>query len=134
MLALVLCNSILVLLDALAISSLRSLLLDFLIGARNQKSARKIYAQQSLKDRILMSFIKTFLKNHMSAFKVYNCIYLVELATLIPQYAILLIANMQYGIQSLCLVFSLIGIKGLLNIFMRIQVDSLMRSKYRNGK
>ena len=130
----VLCDILLVLLDIVAIFSLRDFLLDFLIGARNRKSARAIYAQQLLKDRILLCFIKTFIKKHILAFKVYNWIYLTELATLIPQYVILITANILYGIQSKYLIFSLIGIKGLLCLIIRFQVDSLMRSRYRNGK
>ena len=125
---------ILALLDAVAISSLRRFLNDFLIGARNRKSARKICSQQSLKDRVFLSFIKSFLKSHRLAFNVYHWIYLVELVSLVPQYAILLAVYMLYGMQNNVLIFSLIAIKGLLCLIIRFQVDSLMRSRYRNGK
>ena len=125
---------ILALLDAVAISSLRSFLNDFLIGARNRKSARKICSQQSLKDRVFLGFIKSFLKSHRLAFDVYHWIYLVESVLLVPQYAILLAVYMLYGTQNNVLIFSLIAIKGLLCLIIRFQVDSLMRSRYRNGK
>ncbi len=125
---------LLALLDAIAISSLRSILNDFLIGARNRKSARKIYSQQSLQDRVLLGFIKSFLKSHILAFDVYHRVYLVEILSLVPQYVFLLAFYMLYGIQNKFLLFSLIAIKGLLNLILRFQVDSLMRSKYRNGK
>ena len=105
---------ILALLDAVAISSLRRFLNDFLIGARNRKSARKICSQQSLKDRVFLGFIKSFLKSHRLAFDVYHWIYLVESVLLVPQYAILLAVYMLYGMQNNVLIFSLIAIKGLL--------------------
>ena len=125
---------ILALLDAIAISSLRRFLNDFLIGARNRKSARKICSQQSLKDRVFLGFIKSFLKSHRLAFNVYHWIYLVELVSLVPQYVILLAVYMLYGMQNNVLILSLIAIKGLLCLIIRFQVDSLMRSRYRNGK
>lgn len=125
---------ILALLDAVAISSLRRFLNDFLIGARNRKSARKICSQQSLKDRVFLGFIKSFLKSHRLAFNVYHWIYLVELVSLVPQYVILLAVYMLYGMQNNVLILSLIAIKGLLCLIIRFQVDSLMRSRYRNGK
>lgn len=125
---------LLALLDTIAISSLRRFLYDFLIGAGNRKTARDIYSQQSLKDRVFLGFIKSFLKSHRLAFDVYHWIYLVESVSLVPQYAILLAVYMLYGIQNNVLIFSLIAIKGLLCLIIRFQVDSLMRSRYRNGK
>lgn len=125
---------LLVLLDTIAISSLRRFLYDFLIGAGNRKTARKIYRQRSLKDRVFLGFIKSFLKSHRSVFDVYHWIYLVELVSLVPQYAILLAVYVLYGVQNNILIFSLIAVKGLLCLMVRFQVDSLMRSRYRNGK
>ena len=125
---------LLVLLDTIVISSLRRFLYDFLIGAGNRKTARKIYRQRSLKDRVFLGFIKSFLKSHRSVFDVYHWIYLVELVSLVPQYAILLAVYVLYGVQNNILIFSLIAVKGLLCLMVRFQVDSLMRSRYRNGK
>lgn len=132
--AVVLYVVLLVLLDTTAISSLRRFLYDFLIGAGNRKTARKIYRQRSLKDRVFLGFIKSFLKSHRSVFDVYHWIYLVELVSLVPQYAILLAVYVLYGVQNNILIFSLIAVKGLLCLVIRFQVDSLMRSRYRNGK
>ena len=132
--AVVLYVVLLVLLDTIAISSLRRFLYDFLIGAGNRKTARKIYRQRSLKDRVFPGFIKSFLKSHRSVFDVYHWIYLVELVSLVPQYAILLAVYVLYGVQNNILIFSLIAVKGLLCLVIRFQVDSLMRSRYRNGK
>ena len=132
--AVVLYVVLLVLLDTIAISSLRRFLYDFLIGAGNRKTARKIYRQRSLKDRVFLGFIKSFLKSHRSVFDVYHWIYLMELISLVPQYAILLAVYVLYGVQNNILIFSLIGVKGLLCLVIRFQVDSLMRSRYRNGK
>ena len=125
---------LLALLDTIAISSLRRFLYDFLIGAGNRKTAGKIYRQRSLKDRVFLGFIKSFLKSHRSVFDVYHWIYLVELVSLVPQYAILLAVYVLYGVQNNILIFSLIAVKGLLCLMVRFQVDSLMRSRYRNGK
>lgn len=132
--AVVLYIVLLVLLDTIAISSLRRFLYDFLIGAGNRKTARKIYRQRSLKDRVFLGFIKSFLKSHRSVFDVYHWIYLVELVSLVPQYATLLAVYVLYGVQNNILIFSLIAVKGLLCLMVRFQVDSLMRSRYRNGK
>lgn len=132
--AVVLYVVLLVLLDTIAISSLRRFLYDFLIGAGNRKTARKIYRQRSLKDRVFLGFIKSFLKSHRSVFDVYHWIYLMELVSLVPQYAILLAVYVLYGVQNNILIFPLIAVKGLLCLVIRFQVDSLMRSRYRNGK
>lgn len=132
--AVVLYVVLLVLLDTIAISSLRRFLYDFLIGAGNRKTAGKIYRQRSLKDRVFLGFIKSFLKSHRSVFDVYHWIYLVELVSLVLQYAILLAVYVLYGVQNNILIFSLIAVKGLLCLVIRFQVDSLMRSRYRNGK
>lgn len=132
--AVVLYVVLLVLLDTIAIRSLRRFLYDFLIGAGNRKTARKIYRQRSLKDRVFLGFIKSFLKSHRSVFDVYHWIYLVELVSLVPQYATLLAVYVLYGVQNNILFFSLIAVKGLLCLMVRFQVDSLMRSRYRNGK
>lgn len=112
--AVVLYVVLLVLLDTIAISSLRRFLYDFLIGAGNRKTARKIYRQRSLKDRVFLGFIKSFLKSHRSVFDVYHWIYLVELVSLVPQYATLLAVYVLYGVQNNILIFSLIAVKGLL--------------------
>ena len=132
--AVVLYVVLLVLLDTIAISSLRRFLYDFLIGAGNRKTAGKIYRQRSLKDRVFLGFIKSFLKSHRSVFDVYHWIYLMELVSLVPQYATLLAVYVLYGVQNNILIFSLIAVKGLLCLVIRFQVDSLMRSRYRNGK
>ena len=125
---------ILTFLDFIAISSLRRLLNDFLIGARNRKVARNVFSQQSLKDRVLMGYIRAFLKEHTLAFDVYHWMYLWEILTLVPQYIAVLAVYICCRIQNNVLLFSLIAVKGFLCLLLRSQVDSLMRSKYRNGK
>jgi len=65
---------------------------------------------------------------------VYHWIYLMELVSLVPQYAILLAVYMLNVVQNNILIFSVIAVKGLLCLIIRFQVDSLMRSRYRNGK
>ena len=47
-----------VLFDVLIVSDARRLLLDFLIGQRNRKNARKIHSEQSFKNKIHMGYIQ----------------------------------------------------------------------------
>ena len=58
-----------ILMDSVVITDLRRLLLDFLIGARNRKSIRKIHKQQPLKERVTLSYIKSYLKQYQSVFQ-----------------------------------------------------------------
>lgn len=82
---------LLFLIDLLVINFARKLLFDFLIGKKN--NALKIHQQQKCKYRITMSYIKLYIKQNLYQFKVFHCIYLFELFTLIPQYIILLVSN-----------------------------------------
>ena len=73
-------------LDVIIICDARRLLLDFLIGQRNRKNARRIHAEQTFKNRVNMGYIQPMLSKYQSAFKKYHVLYLVVLYSLIPQY------------------------------------------------
>ena len=45
---------LMIMMDKVVISDARRLLLDFLIGERNRKNAKKIHAEQSFSDRVKM--------------------------------------------------------------------------------
>ena len=128
---------LLALLDAIAVSDLRDILNDFLIGARNRKSARKIYREQPPRERVFLGYIRGYLKRHTAAFQVFRGIYLTELLSLIPQYAILFAVFLFRGPQDRFLVIymlAVIAVKAGLNLFLRLQVDGSRRSRYREGK
>lgn len=127
----VLCDILLVLMDCITVFSLRDFLIDFLIGVRNRKNAKKIHAQQTLKRRITLSYIKPLLKRHITAFTVHHLIYMIVITTLIPQYMIVFVCNFIYGIDSRYIIYFVVGIKGLVNLIVRLQCDSNRISMYR---
>ena len=119
------------LIDWMVISDLRRLLLDFLIGRRNLKSAKQIHAEQSFIQRVSMGYIKGMLKNYVRDFVAYRILYLIILYTLIPQYVALIVCNICLGYKSFYVLGVFATIKLLIDIFLRFQVDSLRMSKYR---
>ena len=125
---------LLVLSDVSVIRFYRVFLIDFLIGAHNRKNAKKILNEQSFINQLTLAFIVNHLKHYEKAFRVYNRIYLFELITLIPQYAIVIILIVNLGIRSQYALFVIIGLKWVMFFIIRFQQDSLLRSKYRNGK
>jgi hypothetical protein len=122
-----------VLLDSILIEDLRRLLKDFLIGARNRKKARVIYDQHSLKERIFLGFIKLYIENYKLAFNCFHWLYMIEIIIIIPQYS-MLIALYVTGHDYYCVLFILLFVKALLCISIRLQTDSLRRSRFRQGK
>ena len=123
-------NFILVLSDLIVFSSWRRFLQDFLIGNKSRKSARKIYAQQPVKGKILLDYIEPLLEFNQDIFKVYYHIYVCMVVTVIPQYIISLVlllffkgfAGYFLGIMSF--------FKIVLFLVVRVQCDALRRSKY----
>ncbi len=114
--------------DDIAIDLLRGILLDFLIGVRNRKIAKEIYRQQSIRDKILLSFIKQYLKEYISAFEFYHIVYMAELISLVPQYVVIIVFD------SVKVIIALVIIKSILFILLRFQLDSFLKSKYCKGK
>ena len=82
----VLAYFLMIMLDIIVISDARRLLLDFLIGERNRKNAKRIHAEQSFSDRVKMGYILPMLKKYTGAFRKYHILYLIILYSLIPQY------------------------------------------------
>lgn len=121
---------LLILLDCLAVSALRRLLLDFLIGQRNRKNAIKIHSEQSLKDRITLSYVKLFLKQYVSQFRFHHRVYLILIISLLPQYAIVFTFNWLLKFNSRFLVYIFCGIKIFIIFAIRLQTDSLRTSIY----
>ena len=78
--------SVIVLFDVIIVSDARCLLLDFLIGQRNRKNAKKIHLEQSFKNRIHMGYIQPMLSKNKESFKKYHVLYLAVIYSLIPQY------------------------------------------------
>ena len=120
----------LLLLDGVVISDARRLLMDFLIGQRNRKNARKIHAQQTLRDRITLRYIKTMLKKYRSAFEKFYLLYMVLLVTLLPQYAAAIASCVVLGDSARYVLYGFLIVKALLAVFYRLQFDSLHISVY----
>lgn len=120
-----------VILDYITISSLRSFLIDFLIGRRNRKSAHTIHSQQPLKERITLSYIKPFLKHYIAEFKFHHRIYMVVIYTIIPQYFSLLLCGFIWGIKSIYLLGCFASLKFIICLVIRLQTDSNRISIYR---
>ena len=118
---------LLVLLDCITITSFRRLLVGILIDARNRKSADRINKEQTSLSKITLSYIPDYLKRNIKYFKKFHFLYLVDLYSLVPQYFILGIFTAFWPIQSKYLYCFFIGIKILMNIIIRFQVDSLWR-------
>ena len=70
---------LMIMLDIIVISDARRLLLDFLIGERNRKNAKRIHAEQSFSDRVKMGYILPMLKKYTRTFRKYHILYLVIL-------------------------------------------------------
>ena len=95
---------VIVLFDVRIVSDARRLLLDFLIGQRNRKNAKKIHSEQSFKDKIHMGYILPMLAKNKESFKKYHVLYLAVIYSLIPQYIALWLFNYLVPSLSLCLV------------------------------
>lgn len=125
---------LLILLDCYAISELRRFLLDFLIGQKNRKSALKIHSEQSVMDKLTLSYIPSYLKQYVSQYRFHHCVYLVLIVSLLPQYVIVIILNVLLAYNSRIVLYVFCGIKLLINISIRLQVDSLRQSIYGKRK
>ena len=125
---LLVCSVILiVLLDCVTITSFRRLLVGILIDARNRKSANRIYKEQTYLSKFTLSYIPDHLKKNNQYFKKFHFLYLVDLYFLVPQYFVLGIFFAFWPIQSRYLYCVFVGIKILMNIIIRFQVDAEWR-------
>lgn len=124
-------DCIMLILDFVAVSGLRKILLDFLRVKRSRHNADQIYATQSLFDKIKLSFIKAHLKKYIKEFSVFHGLYVVVLSTLVPQYIILILCNVLMGMKSLYVLCSFAIVKLVICIWVRMNVDSNRVSIYR---
>ena len=104
--------------------------MDFLVGARNRKSARRIHREQKWVDRVGMGYIKPYLKCWHRDFAFFRGVYLTDLFTLIPQYSVILCVLLRAEDRFNMLMYVLIAVKALLCLILRLQQDSLRRTKY----
>ncbi len=127
----ILLDLMLILTDGIALIDLRDLLKDFLIGARNKKSAQRIHSEQKWVDRVGMGYIKPYLKRWHREYAFFRWIYLTDLFTLLPQYAALLTVQLLTEEKNNTLIYVLLSVKFLLCLFLRLQQDSTRRTKFR---
>lgn len=121
---------VLFLLDFLVIISMRDLLFDFMIGESNRKKTKKSLCQQGVKEKLFLNYIAKNLKSNIKDFKFYHTIYIAIIITLIPQDILLLLCSMFFQNQAKILFLLFITVKASICIINRLQVDSLLRSKY----
>ena len=118
-------------LDLVTIIGLRRFLLDFLRVKKNRNNVNTIYANQSLYNKITLSFIKEHLKNYIKAYKVFHKLYLGVIYTIIPQYMILVVCNILMGLHSVYVLGFFAIVKIVICFIIRINVDSNRISIYR---
>ena len=118
-------------LDSVTICELRKFLLDFLRVKKSRKNANKLYASQSLLDRITLSFIKVELKKYIAEFTIFHKIYMVVLYTLFPQYVILIGSNLLIGMKSMYVLCLFAAAKLIIGFLVWINIDSNRVSIYR---
>ena len=79
-----------VFLDIANIGILRDLVYSFLLSKRNSKGAKKIHRIQSGRHKLTLSYIKHY-TIYPKAFKRFYLLYLSYMASIIPQYAFIVI-------------------------------------------
>ena len=125
---------LMIMLDKVVISDARRLLLDFLIGERNRKNAKKIHAEQSFSDRVKMGYILPMLKKYTGTFRKYHILYLVILYSLIPQYITIVLFHILVP-SVIWYVFGVfLAIKLLLTIFYTLELGPQKMSVYAQKK
>ena len=132
MLAKIICfDFAMLILDFVTISDLRKFLLDFLRVNKSRNNANKIYTTQSLRNKIMLSFIKAHLKIYIKEYTTFHRMYMVVIYTLIPQYVILIVNNIILGMKSMYVLCFFAVVKLIICFVVRINVDSNRVSIYR---
>ena len=125
---------LMIMLDKVVISDARRLLLDFLIGERNRKNAKKVHAEQSFSDRVKMGYILPMLKKYTRTFRKYHILYLVILYSLIPQYITIVLFHI-FAPSVIWYVFGVfLAIKLLITIFYTLELGPQKMSVYAQKK
>ena len=125
---------LMIMLDKVVISDARRLLLDFLIGQRNRKNAKKVHVEQSFSDRVKMGYILPMLKKYTGTFQKYHILYLVILYSLIPQYITIVLFHIFVPSVIWCVFGVFLGIKLLLTIFYTLELGPQKMSVYAQKK
>ena len=127
---------LIVLLDVGAILTVRKLLLDFLVGARNRKNAYRIHDEQSYDDRLTMNYIGDHLKRWQREFHFWLRFYHGLLWSLPPKYVfIIVMAVVSWGGTPCLIAFAVLAGLGLaLCAVLRFQFDALWVSRYGKKK
>ena len=120
--------------DIIIISSARRHLLDFLIGRKNKKSARKIHSEQTFKNRINMGYIYPMLKKYQKTFKKFHTLYLSILYSLIPQYIVGVLSCFFVPNIAKYIIGVLLGVRLLLTVFYRLELGPHRQSVYAQKK
>ena len=121
-------------LDFVTINDLRKFLLDFLSVKKSRNNADQVYATQSLRDKITLSFIKAHLKKYIKEYTTFHRMYMAVLYTLIPQYVILIVSNILLGVDSVFVFCFFAGVKLIICFIVRMNVGSDRISIYRKNK
>ena len=120
--------------DAALISFLRKFLIDFLRVDNSKNVARRAYRSQPVRNRITLSFIKSYLKTNIAVCIRYQRLYITILYTLVPQYVIIVASNFILGMNSLYVVGFFEVVKLPLLLLVRMNLDSNKVSLYRKYK
>lgn len=118
-------------LDGITITDLRNFLIQFIMVKRNQKAAKKIYKEQSVKNKFFLSFIRDLLTQNKSAFNFFHKLYLLTLLIVcveIPICGLFYIFLLEWSFPAWC-IFN--GFKAFVCIIVRLNVDSNRKSLYR---
>ena len=127
---------LIVLLDVGAIRLIRKLLLDFLVGAHNRKTAYRIHDEQSYDDRLTMKYIEGHLKRYQREFRFWLRFYHGLFWSLPPKYGFIIVMAVLFQDGTPCLIaFSILAALGLvLCVLLRFQFDALWVSRYGKKK
>ena len=121
---------VLFVLDALAISAFRQLLFEIQEGQSSKKRTIRIYREQSVKDKLFLSYINDYITKYVKEFNFFHTVYIILVITLAPQYLSIIICFLFYPNIVRILCFFFIVIKGIICLLNRLQVNSLLQSKY----
>lgn len=125
------CDCGMLILDLITIYDLRDFLLDFI---RVKKNTNPVRATQSLRDKIMLSFIKAHLKKYIKEFTTFHRMYMAVIYTLIPQYIIIIVSNVLLGMKSMYVVCFFAVVKLIICFLVRINVDSNRFSIYSKNR
>ena len=133
---LLLSSLLIVLLDVGAIRLIRKLLLDFLVGAHNRKTAYRIHDEQPYDDRLTMNYIEGHLKRYQREFRFWLRFYHGLLWSLLPKYVcVIMIAVLFWGGTPCLIAFAVLAGLGLaLCAVLRFQFDASWVSRYGKKK